>query len=231
MLKLLLFDIDGTLVMTGGAGVRAMNRAFEDTFRIKDAFRGVSMPGRTDKIILSDALQNLGCTLRDEEFRRFRSRYCEVLREEMEEPGPRKGVLPGVRPLLDALSSRDDMFVALLTGNFGDAARIKLEYFGLWQYFACGAFGDDSANRNDLVAIAAERARSCGAPAVAQSDVIVIGDTPLDVACANAAGARSVAVATGFHDIEELRGTGADLVLPDLSEIDRFVRFVESESL
>src|SRR5688500_17313583 len=111
MTKLLLFDVDGTLVLTGGAGVRAMNRAFEDTFQVRDAFRGVPMPGRTDKIILSDALQNLGRTLRDEEFHTFRSRYCEVLREEMEAPGPRKGVLPGVKPLLDTLASRDDVFL------------------------------------------------------------------------------------------------------------------------
>src|SRR5438552_19082305 len=110
---------------------------------------------------------------------------------ELEKPGARKGVLPGVRELLDVLADRDDVYLALLTGNYEEAARLKLEYFDLWRYFPCGAFGDDAPDRNGLLPRAIARVRECGGPEVAPEDVVVIGDTPLDVACAAAGGARS----------------------------------------
>ncbi len=122
--------------------------------------------------------------------------------------------------LLEALSARDDVYVALLTGNFEAGARIKLEYFDLWRYFGGGAFGDGAHERNGLLpkALAAVRAR--GGPDVDPSDVVIIGDTPLDVAVAVAGGARSLAVATGGHDVAALSESGADAVLPDLSDVD-----------
>ena len=107
--------------------------------------------------------------------------------------------MPGVRELLDTLAARDDVYLALLTGNYEAGARLKLEYFDLWRYFPCGAFGDGAADRNGLVPKAMARVAGCGGPAVATADVVVIGDTPLDVACAAAAGAHSIAVATGSH--------------------------------
>src|SRR6185295_18244373 len=139
---------------------------------------------------------------------------------ELEKPGARKGVMPGVRDLLDALSVRDDVYVALLTGNYEAGARIKLEYFDLWRYFQCGAFGDAAPDRNRLLARAVARAAECGGPSVAPSDAIIIGDTPLDVACAAAGGARSIGVATGNHSVEELREAGADVVFEDLTDTD-----------
>jgi phosphoglycolate phosphatase-like HAD superfamily hydrolase len=105
--------------------------------------------------------------------------------------------MPGIRPLLDTLASRDDVYLALLTGNYQKAARLKLEHFDLWRYFPCGAFADDAADRNSLLPKALERIRACGGPSVGPPDVIVVGDTPHDVACALAAGARPVGVATG----------------------------------
>jgi len=117
------------------------------------------------------------------------------------------------------LSARDDVYLALLTGNFQSGARIKLEYFDLWRYFACGAFGDAAPERNGLLARALTRVRACGGPEVGASDVIIVGDTPLDVAVAVAGGTRSVAVATGSHDVVALRATAADVVLPDLTEL------------
>jgi phosphoglycolate phosphatase len=129
MPHLLLFDIDGTLVLTGGAGGRAMDRAFRDVFHVEDAFRGIPMPGRMDPLIVADAAAQAGLVPDDSVLSSFRARYAQCLREEIDKPGTRKGVLPGVRALLDALRGRPDAFLALLTGNYTDAARIKLEYF------------------------------------------------------------------------------------------------------
>ncbi|MGE5244395.1 MAG: HAD family hydrolase [Betaproteobacteria bacterium] len=216
MARLLLFDIDGTLVLTGGAGVRAMTRAFEDLFGIKDAFSGIHMPGRTDAWILADAAAAHG--IPPTELDRFVDVYVDHLAREIGVPALRKGVMPGVRPLLDALAARDDVYLALLTGNYERAARVKLEYFDLWRYFECGAFGDAAPDRNGLLSRAVERVRMCGGPAVDAADVVVIGDTPLDVACAAAGGARSIAVATGGYDVAALRAAGADVVFDDLRD-------------
>ena len=218
MTKVILFDIDGTLVHTGGAGVRAMARAFEVVFSISDAFHTIAMAGRTDASILSDALVAHALPSDAAASERFRQTYLTYLSEELPRPGPRKGMMPGVRPLLDALESRDDAYLALLTGNYEHAARAKLEYFDLWRYFACGAFGDATPDRNRLLPKATAVIRARGGPRVAPSEVTVVGDTPLDVACAAAAGARSVAVATGSYDVAALRASGADLVVEDLSD-------------
>lgn len=223
---IVLLDIDGTLIRTGRAGSRAMNRAFEDVFGIAGAFDGVEMAGRTDRWILDDAASRAGVDLGGEDFHRFRERYSTRLTETLREPTPGKGVLPGVRRLLETLDTRDDVFFALLTGNCEDGARIKLQHFDIWKFFRCGAYGDDVIDRNHLFDIAMQRAVACGAPHVAPSDVVVVGDTVLDVACAKAAGARSVAVATGPCDVETLRKSGADVVVRDLSDTDAFVRML-----
>jgi phosphoglycolate phosphatase-like HAD superfamily hydrolase len=125
--------------------------------------------------------------------------------------------MPGVETLLDALVEQN-AYLALLTGNYEDAARLKLEYFDLWRYFRCGAFGDDAPDRNGLLPRALTRVRDCGGPAVAASQVVIVGDTPLDVACAAAGGARSLAVATGSHSVAELRACGADRVFETLAD-------------
>jgi phosphoglycolate phosphatase len=223
-ITVILFDIDGTLVLTGGAGVRAMTAAFEEVFSIPDAFRDVPMAGRTDAVILSEAAASHGISRDDAGLGRFRDVYLGRLRREIHQPGPRKGVMPGVRALLDALARRPDVYAALLTGNYEDSARVKLEYFDLWRYFPCGAFGDDAPDRNGLLPRAISTIHSHGGPRVAPSDAIVVGDTPLDVACAAASGARCIAVATGSHDAETLRAAGADVVFADLSDTEAVVR-------
>ena len=131
--------------------------------------------------------------------------------------------MPGVRRLLDRLASRSDVACALVTGNVARAARIKLEHFDVWRYFTCGAYGDDAPRRDDLVPIAVDRARNAGIDVATPAEAVVIGDTPLDVQCAVAAGARSVSVATGSFDAEALRRAGADAVLPDLTDAERFL--------
>jgi phosphoglycolate phosphatase len=221
--RLVLFDIDGTLVLTGGAGMRALNRACEDLLGHRNALEGVLLAGRTDWIILQDTLSRIGRDLDADLFAALRDRYLAFLREEIELPGHGvKGVMPGVRALLDRLHVRDDVFVGLLTGNFAAGARIKLGHFDLWKYFRCGAFGDDAADRNALVPFAVSRARECGLPDAAPGNVLVVGDTPHDVACALAAGATPVGVATGSFSVAELRASGADIVFSDLSDVAAF---------
>lgn len=223
MTRLLLFDIDGTLLLSGGAGTRALNRTFEDMFGVAGAFTGIAVAGRTDPLILGDALDRAGVAADAAARRKFLARYCEHFEREILCPGPRKGLMPGVRRLLDSLRERPDVACALLTGNIARAARIKLEHFALQRYFACGAYGDDAPGRDDLVPVAVGRARRAGIDVASASQAVVIGDTPLDVQCAAVAGARSVGVATGSFTEEELRRAGADAVLPDLTDPNRFL--------
>jgi phosphoglycolate phosphatase-like HAD superfamily hydrolase len=205
-------------VLTGGAGARAMSHAFEDIFSVRDAFRNIPMRGRTDAIILSDAAAAHGIPPDAADLLRFPDVYLAHLQMEIDRPGPRKGVMPGVRRLLATLSARNDVYMALLTGNYKSTARVKLEYFDLWHYFRCGAFADDCADRNELLPVAVKRIHDSDGLRLHASEAIVIGDTPLDVACAAASCARSIAVATGGFDMEALRLAGADVVLRDLAD-------------
>lgn len=228
--RLLLFDIDGTLVLTGGAGKRAMDRAFAEEFGVADAFAGVSMAGRTDRWLAEQALARHGLVASPARLAAFRARYLALLERTVGEPGQgRRGVMPGVPALLDALAAREHMHLALLTGNYADGARIKLSHFGLWDRFAWGAFGDDHAERDALAKAALAEARGRGVPIADASRAVVVGDTPFDVACARAAGARVVAVATGGHTVDELRACDPDLVVDDLSDVDAIVAFVADE--
>ena len=222
--SLILFDIDGTLVLTGGAGGRAMSCAFHETFGVRDALNGITMAGRTDAWILADALTAHNIPSDAKALMRFRETYLRHLAIELDKPGARKGLMPGVRELLDVLDRRDDVYLALLTGNYEEGARIKLEYFDLSRYFRCGAFGDDAPQRDGLVSKALERIAANGGPSFSAADAVVIGDTPLDVACAAFCGARSIAVATGSHTIEQLRAAGADVVMQDLGDTAAVLR-------
>ena len=203
-----------------------MARAFEDLFAIADGFKDIQMAGRTDTWILLTAAAAHGIGPGD--LAGFHDTYLAHLERELDLPNPRKAIMPGVRRLLDALQSRDDVFLALLTGNYEKAARLKLEHFDLWRYFQCGAFADDAPDRNSLVPKAMERIHACGGPAASPADVIVIGDTPHDVACARVAGARGVGVATGPFNVEQLRETGAETVFEDLSDTSAFLRLLEA---
>ena len=232
--KLLLFDVDGTLVLTGGAGVRAMNRAFEAVFGIPDAFRGVPMAGRTDPAILSDALTKFGVEPSIGHLADFTTAYVALLAEEVDAPVPTpvdgtsrrhfKGALPGVPELIGRLAVIDRVFLGLLTGNYLDGARIKLAYFDLWHHFRCGAYGGDADLRHELVPVAMARAAEAGCPNVGLADVIIIGDTTLDVDAARKAGVACVAVATGGVDQAALRAAGADIVFENLLDTDAAVR-------
>jgi phosphoglycolate phosphatase-like HAD superfamily hydrolase len=202
------------------------------------------MPGRTDGAILADAftravpqsqiladaLSAAGVRPVDGEIARYKAAYFTRFAEEIHKPVPDdparpgryrfKGVLPGVRALLDALQPRPDVFLGLLTGNYEQGARIKLEYFDLWRYFRCGAYGDDSLDRHALVPVAVARSLEAGCPAVDPRDVVIIGDTPLDVACARDAGVSCLAVATGGYSAAALRDAGAAVVFDSLADTE-----------
>jgi phosphoglycolate phosphatase len=224
-LSLILFDVDGTLLLSGGAGVRSMTRAFEALYGVADAFAGIDVGGRTDTFLLARALQRAGLPDTTAQHRRFREAYLAVLNDEIHRPGVgRHGLLPGVEPLLHLLKQDRAFHLALLTGNYEPAAYIKLKHFGLARFFGWGAFGDDSEDRGELARLALRRAGERSVPVMARDRAIVVGDTPHDVACAQAIGARSLAVATGSHSVDQLQQSGADFVIGDLSDIDEVLR-------
>lgn len=214
---LVLFDIDGTLVHTAGAGVRGMSTAFERLHGRPAALDGISVAGRTDLAILREVFEASAIEMADAHVAPFRDAYLEELQLEMaQSSGPDFGVLPGVHEALDELDADPAFTIGLLTGNFARGAEIKLAHFDLWRRFRLGAFGDAHTNRRDLVPVALDRARDRG---LAPSHVVVIGDTPLDVDCAHAHGAVAVAVATGSYSLAVLEATGADLVVETLESL------------
>jgi len=203
--KVLLFDIDGTLVLTGGAGVQAMFRAFSEIFGIADGLNGVEMAGRSDTAILRNALDKNAISTADfpDQVRRFRAVYRRHLADTLREVTGGH-VLPGVR-------------LGLATGNFREGAELKLSHYGLWHFFSGGAFGEDSEERAPLVAAVIKR---MGGDRDGQNSATfyVIGDTVYDVEAAKANGAVAVAVTTGRTPADRLRAAGADLLFPDLSD-------------
>jgi len=225
---LVLFDIDGTLILSGKAGLRGLAGAVRHLYGIDGSLDHVPLAGRTDRAIVSDVLTEIGRDPTADEIERLRATYLHQLQQEIGKPvADRSGVLPGVPGLLDALEERSDLRVGLLTGNFEQGARIKLEHFALWHRFSFGAFGDDHVDRRALVPVALDRARAAGHPASA-AEIVIIGDTPLDVDCALAHGARAIGVATGHFSSSELETAGAGLVVESLEEIDTVVRWIQA---
>jgi phosphoglycolate phosphatase len=225
MPTLLLFDIDGTLITTGGAGYRSMKRAVEIALGVERALEGIPVAGRTDTIILRDAVHAIdGRALSHALREQIREVYCRVLQEELDRIGGGPGVLPGVRELLLRLGDDPAFHVALLTGNFSQSAQIKLGFFDLWRHFTWGAFGEDAVDRNDLLPVALARYHEQTGVHIAPSDVVIIGDTPNDVEVARMGQARSVCVTTGQYDRATLLAAGADVVFHDLSDVDEVLR-------
>jgi phosphoglycolate phosphatase len=225
MPKLLLFDIDGTLITTGGAGFRAMKRAVEITLGIERALEGIPVAGRTDSIILRDAVHAIDGRVLSHDLReQIRDVYCDLLKKELDLVGGGPGVLPGVRELLSRVTDDPAYHVALLTGNFSQSAQIKLGYFDLWRYFDWGAFGEDAVDRNDLLPVALTRHRERTGLHIDPADAIIIGDTPNDVEVARMGQTRAVCVTTGQYDRAALLEAGADVVFHDFSDVDEVLR-------
>jgi len=219
--RLLLFDIDGTLVHAGGAGRRSIERALrEHCGELDGALAHLRLDGMTDRLIVREALAALGRPFDDALCDRILARYVELLAEEIHRPGYR--VLPGVAELLETLARRG-AFVGLCTGNVSTGARIKLGRGGLDRYFDWSADGvngfaaDGEARERIVEAVLGRAARRLGRPFHGR-EAMVIGDTPRDVAAARAAGVPVLAVATGRFSAEELRASGPDLVAETLGD-------------
>ena len=226
--RLALFDIDGTLIHTARAGVRGMNAAFRDLHGHEDALAGMTFAGRTDRAIVFEAFAQLGIDRNQAALDRLRDAYLGYLSTELGHALEGARVLPGVTNILDALDAHSDVGVGLLTGNFERGAAIKLGHFDLWRRFGFGAFGDAHEDRRALVPIAIEAAEAAIGQRIAAPDVVVIGDTPLDIDCARAHGAISVGVATGPYSVEQLRDAGADVVLETLEDVPALLRVLRS---
>jgi phosphoglycolate phosphatase len=218
-MKLLLFDIDGTILLTDGAGTRAVNRAFEKLYGLKDVMAGIDPAGKTDPLILSEMFGN-GLSRRytaDEAEEIFRE-YVLFLEEEIQKA--EIDIMPGVPLLLENLSSREDMVLGIATGNIERGARIKLRRAGLDGHFRVGGYGSDSDNRETLIRVAIERARSLINHTGEFEKVYVIGDTPYDIVHGRAAGAVTVAVATGRYSPKELREHSPDYIFDHLADYE-----------
>lgn len=211
-----LFDIDGTLVHSGGAGLRALRAAMTAVFGNDAEATQVVTTGRTDRAIVGELFEQHGVEASERNWRVYSAAYLEHLREAL--PVCDGRVLPGIRELLAILADRTDVAVGLLTGNSPQGARHKLEHFGLDDYFAFGGFGDDHANRDDVAKQAMAATQKHLNVTVSPEQVFVIGDTPSDVRCARAVGARAIAVASGWHTAEELRDSQPDLLMHDFAD-------------
>lgn len=222
--RLVLFDIDGTILLTGGAGRRAITTALHEVVGPVDSFQHVRFDGKTDPQIVSELLDAAGHAGPHDADRidALCRRYVTLLERELQEPAADATVMPGVHPLLDALEARHDVVLGLLTGNVARGAELKLRAVGLDPArFEVGAYGSDSAHRAELPAIAAERARGHFGRVPHGHDVVIIGDTPADVACGAPIGARAIAVATGGYSESDLAASGPWAVFPDLSDTAR----------
>jgi phosphoglycolate phosphatase-like HAD superfamily hydrolase len=220
-LRLVLFDVDGTLINAGGAGRTALARALHEVYGTAGAIDGYDFRGRTDPRIVLDLMGGAGWA--EPEIRaRLDACFAAYLRELDARLQGGVRVLPGVPEVVRALSAREDTVVGLLTGNIERGARVKLRSTGLWPYFRVGAFGSDDADRRRLPAIARGRARDLGHE-VPFERVTIVGDTPLDVDCARACGALAVAVATGRYTQAELATCRPDVLFADLRDLERVV--------
>lgn len=219
MITLFLFDIDGTLIHSFGAGQRAADRAFEELFGIRDVMNGISADGMTDPLILSRMFRKaLGRDYSHDESLQFYSSYLHFLDKELSTSRKIK-VLPGVRNYLRFLKKRDDCLLGLGTGNIEEGARIKLSYAGLDSFFSFGGYGSDSENREELIRTGIRKGTELVKDSSKVKDIYVIGDTPLDIIHGKGAGATTIATATGRYGIDSLKEYNPDYLINNLTAI------------
>ena len=215
-MKLLLFDIDGTLVHSGGQAKPVFAAAMQEVYGTAGEIDGYDFSGKLDPRIVVDLLAGAGVEREtiDGRLDALRENYLARLERSLEPA--RMRVMPGIRELLPALAGRDDLVLGLLTGNWRGGARIKLGRVGLWDYFPFGSFGDDGLDRRELPPVALDRAHRHSGYAFAPEEAVIVGDSLLDVDCARAHGIPCLAVATGWTEASTLASAGADWVVRDL---------------
>ncbi len=217
MFRLILFDIDGTLIRTGGAGVKAFESVFKDVFGLENGTANIRFAGRTDTGLIREMMRNHGLEETREHFERFFEAYPRWLVHWLNEMDGR--VCAGVDAFMEHCTGRDDKpTIGLLTGNVVQGAEIKLRHFDIWERFEFGAYGSDHESRNELAAIAWERGKQRIGPDLKAGEILVVGDTPKDVECARAIGAKVLAVTTGGATREELSEVKPDWLVDGLDE-------------
>lgn len=228
MRRLVLFDIDGTLLNAGGAGARALRGALVEIFGETGPIGAYSMGGRTDPQIVRELMTAAGKSMDDVHPRldELWGVYLRNLRTEV--ACTRIQTLPGVPALLDRVEAGGEpTLLGLLTGNVQEGARMKMEAAGLgFDRFRVGAYGSDHGDRPELPAVAARRARELTGLDYAGKEIVIIGDTPFDIACGEHLGVRTIAVATGGHPAEELAACNPDYLFGDLSDVDAVWRAI-----
>jgi phosphoglycolate phosphatase-like HAD superfamily hydrolase len=218
-MRIVCFDIDGTLLHSHGAGRRAIHRALVEVLGTAGPIDAFRFDGRTDGEIVRRLAEGAGVDAGDGAVDRVLARYVENLRGELAGPAHRTLVYPGVHAALDALEARDDCVLGLLTGNVVEGARLKLRSAGLDpERFRVGAFGSDHHVRAELPAVAQRRAGALLGRAVPGGDVVIIGDTPADMTCGQGIGARAIGVGTAAYTPDDLRAAGAHAVFADLTD-------------
>jgi len=218
MVRLVLFDIDGTLVHTGGAGVKAFAKVFATEFGAHDGTERMKFAGRTDVSLVREFFGLHGIPATSENFERFFDRYVHWLDHILAHS--QTAECPGVRPFITDLQTQPEPpLLGLLTGNIRLGAEIKLRHFGLWEYFETGGFADDSEDRDHIAAVAHQRASRMLGRKLRGEEIVVIGDTPLDIRCGRAIGAKVLAVATGGARYHELEVHRPEWVVEDLRNV------------
>lgn len=215
-----MFDIDGTILASGGAGIHALGDAARELFGSSDLTE-IDIAGRTDSSIALQLLEKHGRPATPENLAQFHDLYLSHLSRAL--PIVEGKLLPGVIELLDTLKARPDCVLALLTGNLERGAKLKLSHYGVWHYFEFGAYADDSCDRNLLGPVAQARAKDRHQVEFAPERTFILGDTPHDIACARAIGAVAVGIATGRHTREELAACNPDHLFDDLSDVPGFL--------
>jgi phosphoglycolate phosphatase-like HAD superfamily hydrolase len=225
MKHLLLWDIDGTLIASGGAGMRALQNALRTVFGIEGSLADINFAGRTDTWIMREVFRKFDLPDTKDNFSRYFDGYIAALPMEVANPNAR--VLPGVREILRAVAAHGRIAQGLLTGNMQRGAQIKLTHHGLWDYFEFGAFADDSEHRNELGPHAVRRALERHGVNFEADDIWIIGDTAHDIACGKTIGARTLAVGTGGAKLDELRAHAPTAVMENLADTAAVLRLFE----
>jgi phosphoglycolate phosphatase len=223
--SLLLWDIDGTLVCTDRAGERSLLILIRELYgRDLGDKLPVVLQGRTDTSIARDILAYLGVPATPEEERRFRDAYIALLPKTL--PAGKSKLHPGIREALDAVHAHPEIHQGLLTGNHREGARLKLSHLGIWHYFEFGAYADDSHLRDELGPFALARAKEKLGIEFPPERVYIIGDTPHDIACGKAIGAKTIAVATGSFSVEQLSALNPTHTFTDLSDTQALLKVI-----
>jgi len=216
--RLYLFDIDGTLITSGGAGVTSYTEAVKELCGSLTPLEGINFAGNTDTGIARSVLQSAGMEPSQENIMALLDAYLGKLADRIHlHQGE---ILPGIIPLLERMNERPDCVLALLTGNLAAGAQVKLSHYGVWHYFGFGAYADDHHIRNELGPVAMTRALKEHGEEFTPDRIYVIGDTPRDIECGKAFGALTVGVATGHYSREELASHAPDFLFDNLSDLD-----------